>query len=541
MYKVQNETVVENVSIQTLNTTDAVVSIEGIALDPAPFVTLSIDQYRSGDLIVGGVLNVSLNGTIYSPNGGGFSDITAQVRSLLDNIGTKGDCVHLMIQCSGAILVDGFGTITGVDVQEGPDPTWTQLVTYGVNLQLHVNNNDLVVKPNTAASSYINSDELIRDLSENITLSYDNDSAMVDTIAGKAIGKSHVKYNFTISATGAAVGCKHKFTQKTGIEAAEEVVKRRIASIRNGNITSGLTSTAYVQPDLDFYHSGYKYTEIRNLDVDVINGSVSVTGDLIIRPLYISHPYAFVEINMETSGSATEVGKNVSISGTIEGLGIPSFQADGLSLETQFHSASKNKIGNAELAYAGIVGVVKDMGNSYSEPVTDTESCTGGSLLDICSYYVTDLECSSLRINTSSVTRNFGQGTINFSVEMSTAKNCDIAGAARVEIQVSHTYPNQMIAEFTIPFRGEPLIQNLGTLSKETIGVEVTLSFGNTGCADLSNNAVVQNAIACAREKAVETAMNEGAQGWYLTGDSERKSNNGEYSISLEYTRPHPC
>jgi hypothetical protein len=499
MYRIQKETTSEIVSTQALDPNAASVTIDGTSLIPAPFVSLSIEQYRAGDLIIGGALNVSLNGTVYDAEAGGFASISNKVLDLLNNIGQEGDCVHIVIDCGGASLVNGYGTVTALDIQEGPDPTWTQLVPYGINLQLYVNNAELVVKPNAQASDYITNNEIIKDLSETINISHDNDSHMVDGIVGMTVGRSHVKYNFQISATGGAVGCKDKFSQKTGIEAAEDVVKRRIDSLRNGNIKTGLATTNYIDADLSHYHnSGHKYTEIRNLDVDTISGSVSVTGDLILRPANITHPYAFVEISPEHSSDITKIGSDITISGNIEGLPSPNFNTNSLVIEQDFHPATKDKIANAEAAYQDIITGIKGIASSVLDKTRD---------------------------NTS----------------LSDAKNCNIAGAAKTEIEVSRQYPTDSFAEFTIPFRGMPLTQNLGATTKETIAVTAKITLGDTGCNDLSNHPMIDSIIACGLATAESAASNEGANGWYLTSKRIGRSNTGDINISLEYTSPYPC
>ena len=106
MFKVQNETSIENISIQNIPAGGAVVSLDGSSLDPAPFVTLSVEQYRVGDLIIGGALIVSLNGTVYTTTGG-FSDIATQLKDKFQTIGQKGDCVNINVNCNGTILVNG--------------------------------------------------------------------------------------------------------------------------------------------------------------------------------------------------------------------------------------------------------------------------------------------------------------------------------------------------------------------------------------------------------------------------------------------------
>lgn len=541
MYSIQKETITEIVSTQALDPEAAVVSINGVSLIPAPFVSLSIEQYRAGDLIIGGALNVSLNGTVYDAEAGGFASISNKVLGLLENIGQEGDCVNIVIDCGGISLVNGYGTITALDIQEGPDPTWTQLVPYGVNLQLYVNNQELVVKPNGQASEYVTTNEIIKDLSETINISHDNDSHMVDGINGLIVGRSHVKYNFQISATGGAVGCKDKFSQKTGIEAAEDVVQRRIAALRDGDIKTGLAATNYIDSDLSYYHNGSKYTEIRNLNVDPISGSVSVTGDLILRPTNITHPYAFVEISVEHSSDVTKIGSDITINGNIEGLPTPKFNSATLIRENDFHPATKDKMTHAETAYQDIIGGLTGIALSVLDKTRDTTSCTEGSLLDICKYQLTGLECDTVRINNLTVTRNFGQGTISFSGILSDAKNCNIPGAAKTEIEVSRNYPTDAFAEFTIPFRGAPLTQNLGTTTKETIAVSAKITLGDTGCNDLTNNPIMDQIISCGLATAEGVANNEGASGWYLTSKSINRSNTGDVNISLEYTRPHPC
>jgi hypothetical protein len=130
-----------------------------------------------------------------------------------------------------------------------------------------------------------------------------------------------------------------------------------------------------------------------------------------------------------------------------------------------------------------------------------------------------------------------GAGSISFSEEYSTVRNCSIPGAAKVESEVSHTYPTDVFAEFTIPFRGEPLIQNLGTTTKETISVTVNVTVENPGC-DVRDLSGVQG---CAYSYADQLGSNEGAGGWYLTGNSVSKTNTGTLRVTKEWTKPYNC
>lgn len=538
---IQSETSTHTTDVQIFAADEANVSVAGVSLSPAPFVTITTEQYRVGDLIIGGVINVSLNGTIYDPYNSGFGAIAGQISSLLDSIGGEGDCVPINISCGDTTVIDGYGTVVSFDVQEGPDPTWTQLATYGVNFQVHVNKGNPAVLPNRKAGDYVTADELVKSISEDMSMSIENDSFIVDSIDPMTIGRSHVKYTFSISVTGAAVGCKDIISQKTGIEAAEIVVLRRLSRLQSADTVTMLGNAATIQKDFDYYMNGPKYIEIRNLDIDPVGGVVSIDGDFIIRPTNITHPHAFVEMSVEATTDVSQIGQTFTITGNIEGLPRPAMEP--IILETDFHPASKDKITNAISVYESLLPSFESIMQAHADGgIRDTSSCIEGSLLDICRGFDNDeLKCDKVRINNSSVSKNYGQGTVSFNVEGSTRKNCDIAGASKVEIEVIHNHPTDLFAEFTIPFRGTPLLQNLGSTTKETIAVTAQLSFGDTGCNHVLDHPVVAAAISCAEGRVRSVADNAGATGWYLTNHSTSKTNTGEINISMEFTSPYDC
>lgn len=534
MFKVKKETSIDNINIQNIGPGGATVSVGSVTLDPAPFVSLSVEQYRAGDLIIGGSLIVSLNGTVYNI-GGGFSNIASQLKNKFQGIGQKGDCVNININCGGTILVNGFGTIRSVNIEEGPEPSWTQISAYSIEVELYENEGSLVVNPNNAANSYVSNNEIIKDLSESITLNIDNDAFAVDNLGGNKAGRAHAKYSFNISATGGAVGCKNNISKKTGLEAAEEVIKRRISQIESGSISSGLGVPSSLTTALSSYHMGSKYMQVRSVDADPISGTMAVSGDLILRPTSVTYPGAFVDISIDSRADTTQVGRTVIISGTIEGLYSTSF-SDVITNGT-FSGGSANKISNAETVYTSLVSTFSGLANQYLLGlITDSTDCTSGGLLAICSNYVPPSECG-LRLVNRSATRNFGTGTISFSDEYSTVRNCSIPGAAKVESEVSHTYPTDVFAEFTIPFRGQPLMQNLGTTTKETVSVTVNVTVENPGC----NVRDLSGVIGCAQSEANALGNAEGAAGWYLTQNSVSKTNTGTLRITKEWTRPYNC
>jgi len=531
------KTTKETVSIQELSGTSSVI-IDGNTLDPTPFVTLSIDQYRSGDLILGGILNVSLSGKIYSP-GGGFAYVSAGAREKIETIGSIGDCIEIQINCGETQLVNGKGVIASVQVDEGPDPTWTQITTYSISVEVHENFGQKAVKHNGKASDWISDSELVKDISESVTMSVDNDALMVDNLLNTTIGRSNVKYDFDMSVTGASIGCKDIVSRKTGIDAAEEVIKRRIETLAAGAISSSLGEASTVDSDLSIYHNGAgKYLQIRNMTADPVSGSLQVSGNLTIRPNYITHNDAFVEINVESSKDISRYGDSVTISGTIEGLDYMGFSS--FIQNFTFHSASANKISAAENAWNQIKNQLEAIAMTYLDTGIDPEtaSCIQGSLLGICEYRLpeSDFVCDLREINRS-VVRNFGSGTINFTSEWSNEKNCNIQGAAKTTSEVTHTYPTDLFAEFTIPFRGEPLMQDLRTTSAEKVSVSVTVSVPDVACNQVSLGP------GCARGEVDTLAEAEGVviDLWYLTSSTVSYNNTGEVTVSKEWTKNYDC
>ena len=538
MYKVQSESHV--VSTQAFSpSSNATVTVNGIQLDPVPFVSLSVEQFTAADMIIGGVLNVNLNGTVYagSGTGSGFTTVVGEINTIMDSIGGQGDCITITIECGGVELVNGHGVVTAVSVDEGPDPTFVQVAKYSVAAKLYVNKGDLAVTPNSEATEFVTTGEIVTDISESISLDLSEGMTQDLEPAGSAdIGKHHAKYTFSISATGAAVGCKSKFSQKTGVDAAEEVVKRRIAQITNLDITSSLYDAAQVDSELSA-HNGGKYLHVRTLNVDTIGGKVSVSGELIVRPNTCQAPEAFISLNIDVKKDLQTLGDVVTISGTVEGLHQTTF--NNLITSNNHLNSLTNKMGNAESAFNTIKGNFLTYAQNSIGNVNDVEDsgdCTAGSLLGICDAGAIAEECTLREISASQV-KNYGQGQINFNHEFSTEKICEIAGATKVETEVTRNYPTDVFAEFTIPFRGEPLLQDLGTTTKETVAVNITVTVNDVGCDEVDMS-VVQG---CALSKAEELEAAEGASAWFLTSYSVSRTNTGDLRLSREKTKNYVC
>ena len=92
------------------------VTINGMQLKPAPFVSTSYEYNKSGEYVIGGFLIVTLSGTLVG------EDIVSQMQSI-GMLSANLNCVNLIIGCQGGSdFLDGAGRIKNVDVSSGDQP-----------------------------------------------------------------------------------------------------------------------------------------------------------------------------------------------------------------------------------------------------------------------------------------------------------------------------------------------------------------------------------------------------------------------------------
>jgi hypothetical protein len=411
-----------------------------------------------------------------------------------------------------------------------------------MEIEVFENNGETVVKPDPTFSDWITENEIIKNISETISLSIDSDAYNVDSAPGIGkIGKAHAKCSFSLSVSGAATSSCSSGNKKVGLDAAEEVIKRRIGELSNMQWDIANIGAPQVHGELQQYRGGGRYLHFRSIEVNPFDSTISINGDIIYRPSSCQYPGVFMDVSVESSTSNDDQGRTVTISGNIQGLSNDEYST--IILAAGFPSESNSKMPSAEGAYGSISGGMEALAKAYlmaklEDPCSQTDE-EGGS--GPCKQMEDDqkneeTECE-IRLVSKSVTRNFGEGSINFNHTYSTQKNCSIPGAKNVDIEVTRNKPTDVTAEFTVIGRGYPLIQNLNTKTRETVAISASASLDNNDCS-LASETDSNTILACLQSLIDQQKAKLGVQNWFIIRDTSTISTSGSIRLDQEFLRP---
>lgn len=558
------------------NSAGAVVMVGGTQLIPSPFVSLSTEKYKMGDMTIGGVLRLSLNGTV---TGNSFNDVIqgAAGRTGLNDIlqlGQNPDCVEVIIQCDNQ-LINGHGRIISVSSSEGNQPTWVNMAPYTIEIELYTNDiglsSDRAIQSDqlvTSSNPNLN-DLMLKNISETLsfsindeTYSWGNIECGLSSASGiiDGFGNKHIKLNFNISAMGirgcpSATGAMSNYT--FGLEAAESYLIARLKQLHSTNNDNILDFNNYndapngglVNTINSYFIPAKSYLDFRNISVNPIENSIEISGDIIYRPSGCLNSDVFTTLNVEQQLSVD--GETITINGNIIGLA----QNDYSSLidlnSNDFNNCSFNdKMTHAETFLSKInnSNVLSEITNCYKSATGYIQDdCSSSGYYDDCATTVTvtpmpDIGlCDSMRITSSQITRNISSGEINFSFTLSNSANCDVLGAKKVNVEITHDKPHDNIVEIIIPGRGSkgPLIQNLCCNSAEKYDLTVDATLNRKTCTFNIQQQTVNELRACA-DRALQSLIDD--QGvdvscWFKTNDQESIGNTS-YKLSRTYVKP---
>ena len=571
----------------------ASVMVGGQQLIPSPFLNISLEKYKAGDLTIGGVLKVTLNGNVVGSSFNevvttGADDVTG-LKNILQ-IGQYRECVFVEIQCDSKII-SGYGRITSLSISEGNMPTWVNMAPYSIEIDLFTNDIGLSLgqrpafpgKIETSGSSSTVLDNLmLSSLSEQFSINVNDDtfnwaggsyptqmSAWADF---GGWGNRHIKTNFSISATGIrglneCISGAPSGNLQYGLKAAETYIRDRIEKLRDMNVAGVFDSpTTELDSAFSVYRGGLSFLDFRTIDVNPIENSISLSGEIIYRPSGCSgstpvEDKVFSTLNIEQSLDSE--GETITLTGSIQGLVDNNFDkiiqmAAGVSDNRFTNCNLQEKIGNANnfLVKFAKEDNLKSIANHYylNEGFFDTDNI--GYLKDTCSLSASDDPCSSvspspsvsnepelcdLRLISSQINRNLSQGEINFTFVLSNKANCNVLGAKKVDVEITHDKPRDNIVEFIIPGRGDKgvLIQNLCCKSAERYDLAVTATLNKNSCNFDMQKTTIDELRACA-EKILNDLKDENDVDiacWFKTNDQETIGNN-TFRLNLSYVKP---
>jgi hypothetical protein len=415
------------------------VIINGMALEPSPFVSTSYEYNKSGQYVIGGFLNVNLNGTLVG------EDIVSQMNQI-GSLQSSSDCVSLIIGCDGSPdFLEGSGRITSVNLSSSDQPF---VANYTITIALETVGGGPAVDPDPdflTKHCLSKSDmEYILSYSENLEIDGQGDGiALVDNEMG--VSKSFIKGKGSISvvAFGKNICGVPSFN---GINRAISIVDKRAASIMNFAICG--------ENPLSSYSGWNKWIDTKTLTIND-TGSIEWSFDL-----YMSRggcaPYAWVDINSDDTLSYKKSSSSISrtISGNIKGL--CSFTGNFLGNKV----GSGERISNAQKAL-GIILPKVISGNWPSAPLEISGEISSGEKKPDPKCKKEDDPTCYQRIS-SNISSSVVAGEISFSAEYGDIDACKSTGITEPEISIEESLPAINYREFLVPNIRDSIVQQMG-------------------------------------------------------------------------------
>jgi hypothetical protein len=565
----------------------AYVFIGNKQLIPSPFVNLVLEKYKVGDKTVGGVLKVTLNGMAIASSFSGVIDGEKHGTGIKDilRLGQLKGCVCVIIKCESE-LINGYGRIISVSANEGNQPTWVNMAPYTIELEVYDNaaledSRPVIPDDEEEKEEDEDSDYVLKNISETLSWSINEDTfnwgapcVYPEDIDG--FGNRHIKVNFNLSVTGVGSSdssgeclCEQSeggtepppSSGTYGLAAAEKYLRKRLKDLRTRGSKSLFDMSSYsdppeleIIPAFEKYTGGASYLDFRNIEIDPQQNTINLSGEITYRPSGCANPDVFTSLTVEHS--VTTEGETVTINGNIIGLVDYSFDRIIHMTATGYDPLGcefNEKINSAELFLQKInsPNILQDIASCYSktEPFPkgyiedDCEYSAGSGICEITPTAATPppVELCEMRIINSQITRNFSAGEINFSFTLSNAPNCEIAGASRVDVNITHDRPHDSIVEFIIPGRGSrgPLIQNLCCNSSEKYDISIDASLNRKTCNFDIKKETIEQLRRCA-EKQLEKLVEEDGidiRCWFKVNDTENIGN-ATYKLNRSYVKP---
>lgn len=537
--------------------TTTTISFGGIALDPAPFVSLNIEKYTAGDYTIGGVMNVTLNGVYH---GADFSVTSQKLKQEIESLASKHKCLNdIKIECGSGnpIISSGIGFIRSYSFPEGEQRNWMNIIPYTIELVVLKSNDQQIIEPDTKLNSrYSLTNKYIKSLKENISYSLDDKIFQTYAPSGTDPGANHkfsnahiiVKYNLEVQGMSNC-GCTGI---DVGISAAYDIINYRNNNIQNLDGNFLICNTGHFFPSGDFDITK-RFNHTRNIQVNELEGIVSVDGEFILRPTgVIGNVLLTMDSNADLNIENGE--KTITINGTIQGLHENTFSDSNLS-KTNADSIKLNAMNAAEQRLyellnndsRNIIDYLKTKNNlmtfesnlgEFKNDDNAPKALGFGNDEEGNSGYAGYLGSDEheYRLMNKVFKRNHTNSSIDFTLTYSNRNKYKIDGALWADINIEHELPAKRLVEHVVPGRGYPITQDIQCDTLDTFAITYNAQF--------EPSANIHKIIGSARQT-ILTYMNETATAlnitnWIRTSDNETIGNNGSYRRTMKFTR-HSC
>ena len=575
----------------------ALVMINGSSLIPSPYVNVSVEKFMLGTAQIGGIWKISMNGQVV---GNSFGDVSAGLKGIL-NLAKKGDCVEVIIECSGEFIrgkgrVASSAALEGNWVQSGKYTIDVDLYENYATSTVEPNSSSMIdgkyhLKSFTEDITFaitedtFSSDGVPAISSMPATVGCKGSSTLNMPLLKHYFGNQHAKATFSIAAEGIYGGCPYS-SGVYGLLAAERVITERLGSLASLNIEglvgvehptglcSNLDGSSRFSPDRgllhsDAYNSGIPYLSFRSVSINPLQGSISVNGEIIYRPSGLQYPSLFTTLTVEESLDSE--GRTVTISGTVKALsrGSTYYKNIVAMADTQAKTPWNKRIQDsgrmAELesflnfiiSSSGLDIVAQIANFAPVSSATQTfivDSCVGGispcaskepgpasSCPPVPSASLNPIVVcggGSTRVLSSQISKNYGDATGSFSIGLSNKPNSGSNGFTKLDVDVTHNKPADIVVEVVVPGRGSkgPIIQNICCQTADKYSITINANMTTSNPSYVSN--ILSSGLKVCVEKTMERLQEDYKLGcWFIT-NNEESFGNASYRLSKGFIKP---
>lgn len=407
--------------------------INGTSLRPAPSVSTAYEYNKSGDYTIGGLLIVTLSGTLIG------EDINAQITAL-NSLQLNSDCVSLTIGCSGGTdFLNGNGRIRTITFSPSEQPfvsTYSMIVAIEtVDGKPAVEVDQDFLKDNCLSEDG-GTVQFIQNYNEKLTFQGEaNTISSYDSTLD--VLRSFVKIGgeINVSSYGRPVCGSPSYN---GTQNSLDLLKKRAKSL--------VSLTTCNNTILSKYNGWNKWLDTKRLTIN-IDGSITWVFEMYLTK-GSKAPQAWIEISTENAADQRKKMENIVMNGKIQGLSSASLD-DHLSHKVNINE----RLQNAIKGYNSLLSIVEN-GNWGSENIVlvdDNKDKKKKNPEKFCRQ----------RISSSTVA-SVVTGEISFRAEFGDISTCSSTqGVGSTDVTIDEQLPASRYAEFIIPNGGRALVQQI--------------------------------------------------------------------------------
>ena len=306
------------------------ISLGGIFLRPSPFVDTSYEYAKSGRYTIGGVLLVTLSGTLVAKDLD-CKDIITQMNTMRDYNNDHAKCYELIIGCGGVdTFLKGMGKIRSATVTKGDQPC---IATYNLVIAIETENNGKpIINPDPAFLTRYPGIEAkdcvgVSRYEENISIQGDvSGLSMVDSDLN--VSGAFIKMNGSIVVSSLSISGKICGSNDLSSTPAINLIKGRYKKLMEADFDS---NSPYAT--LTDYNTWDKWLDTKDIEIDTANGTITWSFSLTMTKGGC-RPMAIVQMTTTDTHNPVTERKTRSIQGTITGLSestVDTFLANGIA------------------------------------------------------------------------------------------------------------------------------------------------------------------------------------------------------------------